>query len=106
VVLSNCVINLAPDKGKVFAEIFRVLKPGGHFSISDIVTYGPVPEAIRQDMALWAGCSAGALDREDYLGLLSETGFTEVKINQLVEYDSMKGDDYGFASLTVEGRKG
>jgi ubiquinone/menaquinone biosynthesis C-methylase UbiE len=106
VVLSNCVINLAPDKRKVFSEIFRVLKPGGRFSISDIVTYGPVPEAIRQDMALWAGCSAGALDREDYLRLITETGFSDVQVNQLVEYDAMKGEDYGFASLTVEGRKG
>jgi arsenite methyltransferase len=63
VVISNCVINLVPDKRRVFAEIFRVLKPGGYFTISDMVTYGKVPESIREDMELWAGCISGALDR-------------------------------------------
>jgi SAM-dependent methyltransferase len=105
VVLSNCVINLVPDKRRAFEEIFRVLKPGGRFSISDIVTYGDVPERIRQDMALWAGCVAGALDRQGYLEIISEAGFSDVQINRFFEYDYLKGADYGIASITVEGRK-
>jgi arsenite methyltransferase len=105
VVLSNCVINLVPDKRRAFGEIFRVLKPGGRFSISDIVTYGEVPEEIRQDMALWAGCVAGALDREAYLKIISEAGFSDVQIHRFLEYDYLKGASYGIASITVEGRK-
>ncbi len=105
VVLSNCVINLAPDKRRVFAEIQRVLKPGGRFSISDIVTYGDVPEAVRQDMDLWAGCTAGALDQDEYLGLLQEQGFSGVQVNSRVKFDNPESKAYGFASLTVEGRK-
>jgi ubiquinone/menaquinone biosynthesis C-methylase UbiE len=105
VVLSNCVINLVPDKRRAFAEIFRVLKPGGRFSISDIVTYGDVPEGIRQDMALWAGCVAGALDRQAYLEIISEIGFSDVQVHRFLEYDYLKGADYGIASITVEARK-
>jgi len=105
VVLSNCVINLAPDKRRVFAEIWRVLKPGGRFSISDIVTFGDVPEEVRRDMNRWAECAAGALDRDEYLGLLREQGFTDLKVHSLVESENPVSKDYGFASLTVEGRK-
>jgi arsenite methyltransferase len=105
VVLSNCVINLAPDKQRVFAEIHRVLKPGGHFSISDVVTYGQVPPEIRQDMELWAGCLAGALDREDYLQIIRQAGFENVQVKDMVEFDMQKGETYGTASITVEGYK-
>lgn len=105
VVLSNCVINLVPDKARVYAEIFRVLKPGGHFSISDMVTYGDVPAEIRQDMALWAGCVAGAMDRDAYLQLVQEAGFAELHIQTFIEYDYLKGDDYGIASITLEAYK-
>ena len=105
VVLSNCVINLAPDKRRVFGEIFRVLKPGGRFSISDIVTYGEIPEEIRKDMALWAGCVAGALDKQDYLRIISESGFSDVQVHRIIEYDYLKGADYGTASITDEARK-
>ena len=105
VVLSNCVINLAPDKHRVFAEIHRVLRPGGRFSISDIVTHGHVPESIRADMELWAGCVAGALDRDDYLRLIGQAGFVDVQVNASVEYDAVKGDGYGLSSITVAGRK-
>ena len=62
VVISNCVINLAPDKAKVFAEVFRVLKPGGRLAVSDIVTDGPLPEQIKSSLSAWAGCIAGAID--------------------------------------------
>jgi len=105
VVLSNCVINLALDKARVFAEIFRVLKPGGRFSISDMVTYGEVPQEIRLDLTLWAGCVAGALDREAYLEIIRQSGFSELHIKDFVEYDYLKGENYGLASITVQARK-
>ena len=65
VAISNCVINLSPDKPQVFREIYRVLKPGGRLAVSDIVTDGPLPDAVKQDLAAWAGCVAGALDVAD-----------------------------------------
>ena len=105
VVLSNCVINLVPDKSRAFSEIFRVLKPGGRFSISDMVTFGEVPEQIRQDMSLWAGCIAGAMDREDYLNLVRQAGFSDIKINSSTEYTAHQGKEYGIASLTFGARK-
>jgi arsenite methyltransferase len=105
VVISNCVINLVPDKRRVFAEIFRVLKPGGYFTISDMVTYGKVPESIREDMELWAGCISGALDRDEYLEIIRQSGFGEISIKKISEYDTYKGDDYGIASITVEAYK-
>ena len=105
VVLSNCVINLAPDKRRVFAEIYRVLRPGGRFSISDVVTHGHVPASIRDDVALWAGCIAGAMDRNQYLDLIHAAGFDDVEVNRSVDYDYPKGDGYGVMSISVEGRK-
>jgi arsenite methyltransferase len=105
VVISNCVINLVPDKRVVYNEIQRVLRSGGHFSISDVVTYGEMPESIRNDAALWAGCIAGAMDRDEYLKIIKAAGFSEVVINKFEEYDHLKGADYGTASITLEGRK-
>ena len=105
VVISNCVINLAPDKRRVFAEMVRVMKPGGRFSISDVVTYGGVPESIRKDVALWTGCIAGATDRDEYLHIIREAGFADVRIASSVAYDYPKGDDYGVMSVTAEGLK-
>ena len=105
VVISNCVINLAPDKRRVFAEMYRVMKPGGRFSISDVVTYGEVPESIRQDVALWAGCIGGAVDRDEYLHIIRAAGFGEVRVASSVEYDYPKGAGYGVMSVTVEGVK-
>jgi arsenite methyltransferase len=105
VVVSNCVINLAPDKRQVFAEIYRVLKSGGRFSISDIVTHGDVPAKIRQDVELWAGCVAGAMDQDVYLQVIRDAGFQDVRVSQIQEYDYPQGVDYGFASITVEGQK-
>jgi arsenite methyltransferase len=75
VIISNCVINLAADKRKVFAEAFRVLKPGGRFAVSDVVVRGEVPEAVRRSMELWVGCVAGALEEQDFLAWLREAGF-------------------------------
>jgi arsenite methyltransferase len=80
VVISNCVINLSPDKPQVFREIFRVLKPGGRVAVSDIVTNGELPEAVRRDMELWGACYAGALDVQDYAQGLAAAGFVEVEV--------------------------
>jgi arsenite methyltransferase len=80
VIISNCVINLSGDKDKVLREAFRVLKPGGRFAVSDIVVRGEVPEKIRKDMLLWAGCVSGALQDTEYEAKLKAAGFTNVGI--------------------------
>jgi SAM-dependent methyltransferase len=80
VVISNCVLNLVPDKAAAFAEMFRVLKPGGHFCVSDIVATAELPEAIKQVAALHVGCVAGAMPEADYLRLIAAAGFTAVRI--------------------------
>lgn len=82
VVVSNCVFNLVPDKAKAFAETFRILKPGGHFSISDIVLKGDLPEGIRKSAEMYAGCVSGAIDRDDYLGIVKQAGFTGIKVQK------------------------
>ncbi|MDE3034624.1 MAG: arsenite methyltransferase [Nitrospirota bacterium] len=80
VIISNCVINLSPNKDRVFAEAFRVLKPGGRLSVSDVVVRGPVPAEIRLNIELWMGCVAGALEESDYLGKLAQAGFTDISL--------------------------
>jgi len=80
VIISNCVINLSPDKAKVFREAFRVLKPGGRLAVSDIVTDGPLPEAVKKSLSAWAGCIAGAVEAEDYTGMMKAVGFTTISI--------------------------
>lgn len=82
VIVSNCVLNLVPNKDGVFKEIFRVLKPGGHFSISDIVLIGELPDALRQDAEMYAGCVAGAIQKDDYLGLIQTNGFSNITIQK------------------------
>ncbi|HUU13989.1 MAG TPA: methyltransferase domain-containing protein, partial [Terriglobia bacterium] len=104
-IISNCVINLAPDKAKVFAEAHRVLKPGGAFTVSDIVSLGNVPNAVRADLEKWAGCTAGAMDKERYLDVIRSAGFGEVSVIKEVVYDYQRGADYGFASVTVRAVK-
>jgi len=81
VIISNCVINLSPDKIKVFAEAFRVLKPGGKLAVSDIVTEGDLPEAVKQSLSAWAGCVAGAVEAKEYIGMMEAVGFTDVSVN-------------------------
>jgi len=80
VIISNCVINLSPDKLQVFREAFRVLKPGGRFAVSDPVASEPLPQSYRADMDAWAGCASGALDRKEYTRLLHQAGFEQVVI--------------------------
>ena len=82
VIVSNCVLNLVPNKHGVFQEIYRVLKPGGHFSISDIVLKGELPEKIQQAAEMYAGCVAGAIQKNEYLGLIEATGFTGTLIQK------------------------
>ena len=107
-VISNCVINLSPDKPQVFREIFRVLKPGGRVAVSDIVTDGPLPEELKKDMAAWGACVAGALDVTEYTTGLTEAGFTDVKVqpkgdaSEIVEADGLKGKVF---SATITARK-
>src|SRR6202047_316524 len=74
VIISNCVINLSADKDRVLREAFRVLKPGGRFAVSDVVTQGAVPDGVRQNMLLWVGCIAGALEEHEYMGKLAKAG--------------------------------
>lgn len=82
VIVSNCVLNLVPNKHKVISEIFRVLKPGGHFSISDIVLKGELPEALKNDAEMYAGCVAGAIQMDDYLGLIESQGFDNITVQK------------------------
>ncbi len=86
VIISNCVINLSPDKAAVFGEAYRVLKPGGRFTVSDIVTEGEIPALLRANLNAWAECLAGAIDQERYLEQLRQAGFTEAKVQSRTAY--------------------
>jgi ubiquinone/menaquinone biosynthesis C-methylase UbiE len=112
VIISNCVINLSGDKDRVLSEAFRVLKPGGRFAVSDVVTRGEIPEALRSDMLLWVGCLAGALDEADYKTKLSSVGFVTVsieptriyKVEDAREFLSDKGLDVDAIAPLVDGK--
>ena len=82
VVVSNCVLNLVPNKNAVFADIFRVLKPGGHFSISDVVLEGALPESLQQAAEMYAGCVSGAIEKQAYLDFISGNGFINITIQK------------------------
>ena len=82
VIVSNCVLNLGPNKQAVFAEMYRVLKPGGHFSISDIVLTGELPEKIKSAAEMYAGCVASAIDKNEYLSYVSKVGFVNMQIQK------------------------
>lgn len=121
VVVSNCVLNLVPDKKRVFCEIFRVLKNGGHFSISDVVLSGELPEQLRKDAEMYAGCVAGAIQREAYLDFIRKTGFVNLQIQKekpivipddiLVNYlnpeqlSAFRNGETGIFSITVYAEK-
>ncbi|MFT3846211.1 MAG: arsenite methyltransferase [Lacibacter sp.] len=82
VVVSNCVMNLVPDKPKAFGEVYRILKPGGHFSISDIVLTGELPERIKNAAEMYAGCVASAIQKEDYLQIIKDAGFSNITLQK------------------------
>ena len=88
VVISNCVINLSPDKPRVFREIYRALKQGGRVSISDIVTSGELPQKVKENMEEWSACVAGALDMNDYAAGLRDAGFVDVKVEPKGKFDA------------------
>jgi arsenite methyltransferase len=95
VIISNCVINLSADKDAVFREAFRVLKPGGRLNVSDIVTQGSLPEIVSEHLSAWAGCVAGALDEEIYLGKMRRAGFGSIEVinRKFYSSDMMAADD-------------
>ena len=121
VVVSNCVLNLVPDKDAVLKEIFRILKPGGHFSISDVVIIGDLPEALRQEAEMYAGCVSGAIEKNAYLQLISENRFRHVSVQKqkpivipgdilrrymtAEEVSAFNTGDAGIFSVTVYGEK-
>jgi SAM-dependent methyltransferase len=86
VIISNCVINLSPDKDAVFREAVRVLKSGGRFTVSDMVTEGEFPEPLRQNVNAWAGCISGALDQNDYLAKMRQAGFSQIEVESRKSY--------------------
>ena len=85
VVVSNCVLNLVPDKEKAFGEILRVLRPGGHFCISDIVLEGELPPELAEAAALYSGCVSGAMQKDDYLAVIDAAGFEDVEVKAAKE---------------------
>jgi len=107
VIISNCVINLSPDKKKVFQEAYRVLKPQGRMLVSDIVTEGKLPLEVRKNLDAWAACIAGAMDKKDYLRAIEEAGFKDVKIvsESSYEFDVSKNLKGKVSSIKVEAHK-
>ena len=112
VIISNCVINLSADKDQVLREAFRVLKPGGRFAVSDVVTRGQVPEQLRRDMLLWVGCIAGALEEGEYKNKLKSVGFEQTNIEptriyqvaDAREFLAGKGIDVDAMAKEVDGK--
>jgi SAM-dependent methyltransferase len=121
VVLSNCVLNLVPNKRNVFSEIFRVLKPKGHFSISDIVLEGKLPENLQKAAEMYAGCVSGAIQKDDYINIIHQTGFVNISVLKekriiipddiLLQYlneaelAELKNSNLGIYSITVYAEK-
>jgi ubiquinone/menaquinone biosynthesis C-methylase UbiE len=113
VVISNCVLNLVPSKTKAFREIFRVLKPGGHFCVSDVVIKGKMSKKLRKDAEMYAGCVSGASEISEYLEIINNQGFADVVIHKQkeVKLPSEMGSRYdlcsntGIFSITVSGKK-
>ena len=121
VVVSNCVLNLVPDKHKAFAEIMRVLKSDGHFCVSDVVIKGELPEKLRKDAEMYAGCVSGAIEMDEYLEIIREKGFQNVTIHKQKviaipdevlgnylskkEIEDFKNGETGIFSITVSAYK-
>jgi len=122
IVISNCVLNLVPDKSKAFNEIFRVLKPGGHFCVSDVVIRGTLSEKMQKDAEMYAGCVSGASEMNEYLKIIEDSEFIKIKVHKqkeiklpdslLSEYNdsnelkSYHSGDRGIFSVTVSAEKG
>jgi arsenite methyltransferase len=112
VIISNCVINLSGDKDRVLSEAFRVLKPGGRFAVSDVVTRGEIPSGVRKNMLLWVGCIAGALDADQYVAKLAKAGFHDIDVEPTRIYNiedartflSGQGVDVDAMAPQVEGK--
>ncbi len=121
VIVSNCVLNLVPDKNKAFAQMWRVLKTGGHFCVSDVVVKGELPQALRKDAEMYVGCVAGAVSMDHYLDIINSAGFKNITIHKLKvisipdevldkylsksEMEDFKNGDTGIFSITVSGHK-
>jgi arsenite methyltransferase len=121
VVISNCVLNLVPDKKKAFSEIYRILKPGAHFCVSDIVLKGNMNEEFKKSASLYAGCISGAIDQDEYIKIIEEAGFKDIEIKKIQstplpeslleehlgseEILSFKNNVKGMFSITVSGKK-
>jgi len=121
VVISNCVLNLLPDKGQAFAEMFRIIKPGGHFSVSDVVLRGELPAPLRHDAEMYDGCVSGAIQIDEYLRMLADVGFRNITVQKekrislpqdtLLQYltpgdiEAMERAGVGIYSITVYGEK-
>jgi SAM-dependent methyltransferase len=121
VIVSNCVLNLVYNKYKVFSEIYRVLKPGGHFSISDIVLQGQLPEKLKQAAKMYAGCVSGAVQKDEYLSIIEEAGFINISLQKekkifvpdeillqflsKAELDGLRQTNPGIYSITVYAEK-
>ena len=121
VVISNCVLNLVPDKKKAFCESYRVLKPGGHFSVSDVVLKGNLPDNLKNDAEMYAGCVSGAIQLDDYVNIIKDTGFASIAVQkekvvvlpkeilskylneaEIAQYNS---GEFGIFSITVYAQK-
>jgi SAM-dependent methyltransferase len=121
VIVSNCVLNLVPDKNRAFAHIMRVLKLCGHFCVSDVVIKGELPEALRKDVEMYAGCVAGAIEMDEYLGIIEKQGFKNItthkekeiaipeevlsKYLSAYEINAFRNGETGIFSITVSGYK-
>ncbi len=121
VVISNCVLNLVPDKKKAFSEIYRILKTGAHFCVSDIVLKGKINEEFKKSASLYAGCVSGAIEQDEYLNIIKEAGFRDIEIKRSQstplpdsfleenfsseEIQSFKDNVRGMFSVTVSGKK-
>jgi ubiquinone/menaquinone biosynthesis C-methylase UbiE len=107
VIISNCVINLSPDKEKVFQEAYRVLKPNGRLMVSDIVIEGKLPEDIRKNLDAWAGCLAGAMEKSAYLNAIKKVGFKEIRIisERSTNIDTTEKPKGKIISANIEAKK-
>jgi arsenite methyltransferase len=109
VIISNCVVNLSPDKDQVLREAYRVLKPGGRIAVSDIIFRGEMPEGLRRNLELWAGCVAGALKEEEYVGKLKAAGFQNigVEVTRVWKEEDLQGTEVAevVACLAAEARE-